>query len=167
MALNFNGTNVPQSGAVNLNGAAAKAVQANGVVVWRKEIDLWNNGQYGSGGTPYVSYTADGGVGQVNVVGGSLRIRGTQNVKIFFPNAIDTSGFSKINFSIDMLDHKGNTFLAGWGPALNNLTSTYDVRTQGGNYTFSLTVSGTIYAGFHIVASGQWPEVGFNRIWMD
>lgn len=164
MALNFNGTNVPQSGAVNLNGAAAKAVQANGVVVWRKELTLFGAGAYGDLGALQQGNKEGASFAVAEIRGQQLLLNCDGRVDYWFPNP--ASGYSTLHISVASLAGAAgvreltmgaNASRSGW---VNRATYTASFERTGES-TLSIP-SSALYIGLQALRGGAY----IDRIWL-
>lgn len=98
MALIFNNTSVPSSGAVVYNNVALQQVRYGSTVVWKKALEIFGNGvsYYGA---PYLQV----GNGYVNTTSGYASIYFSSNsgdVYGALPSPVDTTGFTMLKFTL-------------------------------------------------------------------
>ena len=155
------------------NGTDLRRIYCNNVMVWQRDIPLFENGAFGEAGGMGVHYTADGGVGSVQVQNGRLRFQGMQNVGFFLDRgAVDCAGMSQLNFTLGALDHQGEHIYIGYttdgyGPLV--LAHSVDLHNHDGStntYSVLLGGAGRIWPGVQLVAPGKQISVEFTKIWI-
>lgn len=172
MALSFNGTNVPSSGNVILNGTYCKTVSCNNVEVWKKEYTVYPGAPVANtqnlGYAAYFTVTNSGTDIKVDAFGGTERGYGRVMLggfnswgysKIYFSNLSISLSNSFSHAKVALSDINGNvvqqliyreTGEAGGVYVTYAASDIFTINAENGNYYLMLEVaSGATGGGLH------------------